>query len=146
MSPELLLSERSSQRRRLGEAVTNTGKYYLVTIRMNKIFYLSKEDLDIKYRHLVKSLSKYGTEWSDHLGYELDKRNVLHLHTYMSCTRAPWYKSNDGWNIQFKAFPVEDVSNIIGYINKLGQTPYAIQQRECESYIYTLPMEAIFID
>ncbi len=136
MSPELLLPERSSQRRRLGVAVITKGKYYLVTIRMNKILYLSKEELDYKYRHVVGSLSKYGTEWSDQIGYELDKRNVLHLHTYMSCTKAPWYKSNDGWNIQFKAFPVEDIYNIIGYITKCGMHPALIQQRETISQIY----------
>jgi hypothetical protein len=134
----------AQKRRRLGEAVNTEGKYYLVTIRMNKLNFLSKEDLDIKHRHIINSLSKYGTEWSDQIGYELDKRNVLHLHTYMYCTKAPWYKSNDGWNIQFKAFNVADITNIIGYINKCGSSPYAIQQRETESYIYTTG--GIFID
>ncbi len=137
-------SGRSPKRRRLGEAVTYKGKYYLVTIRMNKVFYLSKEELDVKLQDVIKHLFKYGTEWSSYIGYELDKRNVLHLHTYMSCTRAPWYKSNDGWNIQFKAFPVEDIANIIGYISKLDQNPYAIQQRETISQIYNNPY--CFID
>lgn len=125
---------------------TRRSRLYIVTIRNNHKQFLSLEDLNVKYQHIISKLSKYGSEWSDNVGYELTKGNVLHLHTYVVCQKAPWYKSDDGWNIQFKEFPVEDVGNVIDYITKWDQSVAARQQREIQSYLYTQPLEAIFID
>lgn len=115
---------------------TRRSRLYIVTIRNNRNQFISVRDLNSKYQHVMSKLTKYNTEWSDNIGYELTKGNVLHLHTYMSCEKAPWYKSDDGWNIQFKVFPFEDVDNVIRYIHKDGQSKPEIEQREVESYYY----------
>lgn len=125
---------------------TRRSRFYLVTIRQNRKRFISIDDLNIKYQHIIGKLAKYGCEWSDNIGYELTKGKVLHMHTYVSCQKAPWYKSDDGWNIQLKEFPVSDVGNIIGYIKKWDQSKCAREQREVESFIYNQPLEAIFID
>lgn len=115
---------------------TRRSRLYIVTIRQNRKQFISLVDLNAKYQIIKDKLSKYDCDWSDNIGYELTKGGVLHMHTYVSCGRSPWYKSDNGWNIQFRAFPVEDVVNVIKYIQKWDQNVNAIEQREMESAIY----------
>lgn len=125
---------------------TRRSRYYiLVTIRLNHKRFISMDELYEKYLHIKSKLTKYGSDWSDNIGYELTKGNVLHLHTYVVCCNKPWYKSDNGWNIQFKEFPLEDIKIIIDYINKQPQTQAAREQRETESKIYNLSLTELFI-
>jgi len=122
---------------------TRRSHCYLVTIRWNPNSFKTASALMIKYRDVVLKTHKYAVEWSDNIGFELTKHNVLHLHTYMTSMYAPWYKSSDGWIVNFTMFPLSDVDRVIKYINKEGSHPCAIQQREYESYYYLLPVSGI---
>lgn len=115
---------------------TRRSRLYIVTIRRNVVEFLSLSELNAMFEEVKDKLRRYGTEWSSFIGYELDKRNVLHLHTYCSCISAPWYPPTKGWNVQLKEFPHEDSPKVIRYITKEGCNKVAIQQRELDSYIY----------
>ncbi len=121
------------------------GKYYLVTLRWNRKEFISCEALMGKFINVLEYLAKYGTEWSDNIGFELTKGNVLHLHTYCYCQTAPWYKSSEGWNVNFKEFPECDTRYVIDYIKKCDQSKPAIQQRETVSRLYNTHIESMFV-
>lgn len=120
--------------------------YTLLTLRENARQFISIQELNDKLSEVKKSLTKYECEWSDNVGYELTKENVLHLHTYCTSKRAPWYKSTGTWNIQLKSFPVTDIWEVINYIQKDGTHPALVQQREAESRIYHTPITELFIE
>lgn len=123
-------------RRRLDEVVEKYGRYYLVTIRKNTKEFVSRHELNLMYIEVQNKLSKYDTEWSNFISYELTKSNVMHVHTYCSCLKSPWIKSPINWNINLLMFPSVDLKKVINYLNKDGQHPCAQQQREYESYYY----------
>lgn len=122
---------------------SNTG--YAVTIVYNVKRFVSVTELYLKLNDLKVKLSKYGTEWSDNIAIELkDTTNVLHLHTYCTCTRSPWVKPETGWNIQLKKIKPDTEQFWIKYINKYDPHPCAIQQRETLSQLYLTPVDSLF--
>lgn len=114
---------------------TRRSRFYIVTLVYNPNEYVSKADLDARLCIIKEYMSKYGAEWSDHVGYEL-KRNVIHLHTICSCQRSPWIRPIKGWNIQLKEFPESDYMKVVDYIEKQDQHECAVDQRFMESWLY----------
>lgn len=119
---------------------------YAVTIVYNPIKFISASELYDKLAELKTKLVKYGTEWSDNVGIELKKNNVLHLHTYCVCDRSAWVRPERLWNIQLKKIKPGTDQIWLHYIKKLGNHPCAIEQREVESQIYLTPFTALFVE
>jgi len=117
------------------------SRFILVTIVKNGSEFTSLSTLYQMYLNVRAKLQKYNCEWSDNIGYELKKNNVIHLHTYVSCERSPFIKQIYGWNIQLKQFPIDDICTIIRYINKC-KTQYDgdLMQLEAASFYYTQPI------
>ncbi len=121
-------------------------KYYLITIKNNAMKFTSLLELEKVYRALIESITSASVQWSANVGYELDSRSRLHLHTYISTSRQlyfPKYQKH-GWTIHFKLIPKNAIPDIIRYIIKGCQHPAYLQQLETESMIYNQPMESLF--
>lgn len=137
---QLERSEKASQTRR--------SRFILVTIVRNGNSYVSIDEINDIYKRMIVQMSKYGVEWSDNIGYELKKNNVIHMHTMCSCERSPFFKSPIGWNVQLKTIKdISEVPKVLDYINKCkNQYDGDIMQLEAASYYYTKPIGEVFID
>lgn len=120
---------------------------YAVTIVYNRKQFITSAKLFNKLQKLKDSMSKYGTEWSNYVAIEIkDTTNVLHLHTYCTCTRSPWVKHNSPWNIQLKPITPGTEQYWIKYLNKHDACQYAIEQRETLSQFYLQDINNLFQD
>ncbi len=108
--------------------------YYFVTLKCNKIGYTSIEQLYNKLRETMNKTNNM--EWSDHVVYELDSLKRLHLHTYVSCTKKPYFKKLQikGWTVHFSQCGETDVPKVIRYMCKHKQNKDSLFQMEIESY------------
>jgi len=103
---------------------------YMVTIKLHKLDYVSKEELDTQLNKLVKRMKN--TDWSSIVAYETDSLHRMHLHTSCSITgRPPYFKllQQPGMSINFATRNQASGKKIIKYILKFDQSPQAIINR-----------------
>lgn len=114
------------------------GTYYLVTIKRNAMDFTSMDDLKQMYHSVKDSMKNVSAEWSSFVGYELDSRRRLHLHTYISTKRKLYFPKygRAGWTIHFKEVPEDAVADVIRYISKCNQNKYYLENLEVVSQLY----------
>lgn len=118
----------------------NSCYYWLVTIKRNAMEFTSIKDIGRVLFNLKENMTNVGAEWSDNVGYELDSRSRLHLHTYISASRRIYFPryALKGWSIHFKEVNKDAIPDVISYILKGVQHPAYLEQLELESYYYNL--------
>lgn len=88
---------------------------YGVTIKGNSSRHYTKAE----YYEIIKN-SGNGLDWGE-MFFELDSRNILHLHTTLTCKKSIWLKKllKPGYNSNFQLLETaEDVNNWQNYIRK----------------------------
>lgn len=109
-------------------------QHYLVTIKCNSLCSVTRNEIDVVYRHLVSKLPN--AEWTDYVSYEVDSLNRMHIHTYcMVRGKEPYFKKyqKKNWTIDFQPFPPECQRTVLSYIRKHSQSEAAITNRFAEN-------------
>lgn len=110
-------------------------KCYIVTIKGHDHRHYTKSELDDKLNNLIKRMK--AAEWSSLRAYESDSLQRMHVHTYCTTTRTPYYKKFQelGWSINFTEFPPEDMKKVHSYLNKQDQRKNRVEQRFIENEV-----------
>jgi hypothetical protein len=106
----------------------------MVTIKQNAKEFISVKNLEASTRMCI-SLSTLGMAWSDFTGFELDDREVLHLHTYLTTpntisvqTVADLWSRKTGLHVHLQPCRLADIDRIRGYCTKEKRSSARVEE------------------